>query len=365
VNNHSALDALVCGYASVVRARKTLVMMKCETITTDSTHQAYVDESGGPGAGHILLLSACILEYPAWVSFSDDWDRALRAEPAITHFHTREARNRQGDFARWKAIDVDKKVISLTEVILRHNPHVFTCWVSEEDHAVTVEANGVPDVRHAYFTCFMTILYKVAEYQAHRGITTPADFIFDEKGDIGLEALLWYSFIKKIARPGVQKLMGATPIFRNDEQILPLQAADLVAWHKRRQKEFGVNNPETAATMRINELPGGESHITREALELMASRIAELPGMAEARSKPSYYKQLKQEARKNMRRKAAGLTPEVSAELELFNATMDTILRADPAKVKAEMEEDKRQRTEQRKAKKLPSASDHASNGKG
>ena len=53
------------------------------------------------------------------------------------------------------------------------------------------------------------------------------------------------------------------------------------------------------------------------------------------------------------------------SEFDKFNAAMDKILRADPAKVKAEMEDDKRQREEARKAKKLPSASGRVSNGMG
>ena len=262
MSNHLALDGLVCGYAPELRARKMIVVLGGGAIAVESTHQAFVDESGGRRAGRILLLSACILTYPEWVEFSDEWHSVLRSPPAISGFHVREARKRQGQFARWKAIDVDRKVIALTEVILRHRPHVLSCWVGEDDHAATVEANGVPDVKHAYFTCFMAIIQKVAELQAVRGITTPVDFIFDEKGDMGLEALLWYSFIKSTMRPEICNLIGGSPVFRSDDHVLPLQAADLVAWQKRRQKEFGLGDSETAVAMRINELPGGEVYIS-------------------------------------------------------------------------------------------------------
>jgi len=51
-------------------------------------------------------------------------------------------------------------------------------------------------------------------------------------------------------------------------------------------------------------------------------------------------------------------------DYDKFNAAMDSILKADPAKVKAEMEEDKRQREEARKAKKQPSVSGRASTSK-
>jgi hypothetical protein len=54
-----------------------------------------------------------------------------------------------------------------------------------------------------------------------------------------------------------------------------------------------------------------------------------------------------------------------SHEFQEFNSAMDAILKADPAKVKAEMDEEKRQRDEERKAKKPPSASGPASSGKG
>ena len=39
-------------------------------------------------------------------------------------------------------------------------------------------------------------------------------------------------------------------------------------------------------------------------------------------------------------------------EFDEFNSAMDTILKADPAKVKAQMEADKKEREEKRKAKK-------------
>lgn len=52
------------------------------------------------------------------------------------------------------------------------------------------------------------------------------------------------------------------------------------------------------------------------------------------------------------------------SEFNKFNSAMDTILKADPAKVKAEMEEDKRLRDEQRKAKKQSSALNRVSVGK-
>jgi hypothetical protein len=291
MNTHHTLDGLVCGYASSIRKRKVIVVVQ-------STHAVFVDESGGSGADRILLLSACIQTYPVWTAFSDDWDKVLRESPAVTAFHVREARGHLKEFARWKDIDVDRKIIALAEVIIRHQPQIVTCWMSERDYAETVRANGPPDLHHAYFMCFCAIVIKVAQYQAYLGITTPADFIFDEHGEIGEEALLWHFAMKDGQPEEIRTIMGSTPVFKDDKDVLPLQAADLVAWHKRRRKEFPGLDAKAAASMRIDELPGAEVEITRKALEGMAAKNALVPGIEEYLSGPSIYKELKKVMRK-------------------------------------------------------------------
>jgi hypothetical protein len=268
-----------------------------------STHAVFVDESGGQGARKILLLSACIQTYPAWAEFSDDWDKVLRESPAVSAFHVREARGKSKEFAGWKEIDVDKKIIALTEVIIRHQPQIVTCWMSEKDYAETVRANGPPDLHHAYFVCFCAIVIKVAQYQAYLGITTPADFIFDEHGEIGEEALLWHFAMKDGQPEEIRTIMGSTPVFKDDKDVLPLQAADLVAWHKRRRKEFPGLDAKAAASMRIDELPGAEVEITRAALESMAAKNALVTGVKESRNGLSIYKQLKKLIRKGKEKK--------------------------------------------------------------
>jgi Protein of unknown function (DUF3800) len=291
----SALDALVCGYSARVRTRKILVTMHP---INPASHVAYVDESGCGATGNILLLSACIQTYPVWAEFSDDWDAVLRLHPSISSFHMRKARKRSGEFAGWKAIDLDHKVIALTEVIMRHRPHILSCWVSERDYQETIGSVAPSDLRHAYFTCFCAIVIKVAQYQSTLGITTPADYIFDDHGDIGNEALLWYAAMKDSQPPDIQALMGSTPVFRKDEDVLPLQAADLIAWHKRRRKEISGLDPEVAASLRIDELDGAEAQITREALEKMAGDISGIPNTQLFRDGDSIYKRLKWAIRK-------------------------------------------------------------------
>ena len=293
--NH-ALDSLVCGYSAAIRKRKVMVMI------TPSTHVAFVDESGNP-AKDILLLSACINTYPAWANLSDEWSEALHRPPRIEAFHMRDARERAGEFSGWKTIDVDHKIISLTEAIVKHKPRILSCWISERDYAETVRASSPYDLRHAYYMCFCAIVVKVAQYQDYLGLSAPVDFVFDEKGDMGMEALLWYSAMRDAQPVNIQKIMGSTPVFRDDQDVLPLQAADLVAWHMRRSKEGGRSlDPELAATMRVNDLERAELHISRAYLEGIAQKTAQVPNVDKLKDGPSFYQTLKSQCRKEERR---------------------------------------------------------------
>jgi len=261
-------------------------------------YRAFCDGSKGSTLGKILLLSALVHTVPAWEKFTEDWDKALKAKPSIKHFHMREARHLTGNFKHWKLIDRDLKIISLTEVILKHEPHAVSCWLSADDYNTTIRQIAPSDLRHAFFLGFHAIIQTVAEYQLHRRISIPPDFVFDDEGDIGNEALIWYSAIKQTASKEVRALMGATPVFRNDEEVLPLQAADLVAWHKRRKKETPGLDSEAVASQRVDELPGAERHLPKDALIAMASAMSKVPNVGLFRDEDSLYKKIKRAYRK-------------------------------------------------------------------
>jgi hypothetical protein len=117
-----------------------------------------------------------------------------------------------------------------------------------------------------------------------------------------MEAQLWYAAMKETAPSRIQALMGSAPIFRDGKDMLPLQAADLIAWHKRRRKEQSSFDTEVEASLRVDELPGAERHITNEKLGEIAEQISHVPHVNEFREGPSVYQQLKRQFRKQQRR---------------------------------------------------------------
>lgn len=256
-------------------------------------YKAYCDGSKGHKPGKILLLSALVHTVTGWEKFAGEWELALAEKPSIKHFHMREARKLEGNFKGWKATDRDLKVMSLSEVVLHNEPHAISVWVSADAYNATIRAVAPSDLRHVFSLAFQGIMQTVAEYQIYRNISIPTDFVFDEEGEIGNEALMWYPMIKHAVPSEVRALLGATPAFRKDEEVLPLQAADLVAWQKRRKKEVSGLDSESVASQRIDELPGGEREITKESLIEMAEKMAKVPHVEMFRDTPSMYKKIK------------------------------------------------------------------------
>jgi hypothetical protein len=121
-------------------------------------------------------------------------------------------------------------------------------------------------LRHPYILLFYALLIKVAQWQYDAGQRVPTDFVFDEQGSVGAEAVAFYSYYKRIQKPEIAALMGSTPIFRDDKLILPLQAADMVAWHKRRRIENPDELDADSPTALLEDLNYAEVHLDRKFL---------------------------------------------------------------------------------------------------
>jgi hypothetical protein len=95
------------------------------------------------------------------------------------------------------------------------------------------------------------------------GTFKPIDFTFDEQ--VGLDLLIRQSWNPLTRRLLLEyaKFMLKTPDFENDKTCVPLQCADLLAWHVRRDyisppEDHGRRRPEyirlrESALLRITE----------------------------------------------------------------------------------------------------------------
>jgi uncharacterized protein DUF3800 len=165
-----------------------------------------------------------------------------------------------------------------------------------------VAAGGL---KNPYFVCFWGVINATARYHEELELPeTSVDFIFDEQGGIGDDAVLCYRWLKETENPSIRHLLGSTPIFRDDKKVVALQAADMLAWHVRRDHERGGLEDKTVYDLLTNR--GVGLHVDRATLEGLAKRMARVPGVKRIQTKSEW-----REARRNIRayEQAGGAPP--------------------------------------------------------
>ena len=222
---------LACGYAANVRQRKLILMLQ---------GHGYIDDSGSQGEDQIFVLAGYVLPVPQWVDFSSDWQKELLREPRIDYFKWSEAQHRNGQFAG-KGEFCACKILDLARVIQKHQPICLCTSLSWRDYKAEFASKVPQEVDNPYYILFYRIIelmlqcqQEIKDYEPYEKV----DFTFDEQGKIGAIAVQWYYQIRSNATPEIQRMLGATPIFRDDRQIVALQAADLVAGQIRYKAQF-------------------------------------------------------------------------------------------------------------------------------
>lgn len=217
---------MTSGYSSDVRARKPLAVL-----------QAFVDDSATDDGEQRLFLAGYIHTADKWILFSDAWKEALQLNPPIEYFKMSEANSLKGQFWGWSVPDKDAKILALARVIRHFKPVSIHCSISRRDVKALMKGKVPYGFADPYGYVFSGIMLPLARQQLKHSNRVPIDFIFDNQEGIGEEAKFWYKQIRDTQPTAVKKLLSVEPLFRNDRDVLPLQAADMLAWHIRRHAE--------------------------------------------------------------------------------------------------------------------------------
>lgn len=208
----SILD-LVCGLPSPKRERWPIMAL-----------QAFIDDS--MASGEVLVLAGYISTAEKWSTFSDEWRQRLEMRPRL---------------ARFKMNEVDLG----SELQMERVRHFYRVI---EDHVLAQVAIAVPcrelnelvprfDVQqflvNPYFLAHKVIVNVTAQLQREAGLTDPIDFVFDKRSEEP-RLLQAFQYYMGTLPPEFSEVTGAMPIFRDDVEFLPLQAADLLAWWMRK-----------------------------------------------------------------------------------------------------------------------------------
>lgn len=272
--------SMTSGYASRYRVDKPLAFF-----------QAFVDDSVSDRDDKRLFLAGYIDRAEKWAIFSDLWDTELRCQRPIKYLKMAEANSLRGEFWGWSESDRDEKLRRLAAVIKVLNPVSFEFSVSREKYFRIVRPLAPRGLGSAHFPCTFHVIAGLSQFVEQGKINIPIDFIFDQQNGVEDDINLFFEHMKMSIPRRARKLIAGNPSFRDDKLFLPLQAADMLAWHVRREYEdhVGLWNSSMASLLR-----NAEGHIANEideeTLKRLAHEFSKIPSVKRMQSKTQWQK---------------------------------------------------------------------------
>jgi hypothetical protein len=225
-----AIRGLVCGLPEPQRSRRRLLMLR-----------AFCDESESyPPEPQVFVLAGYIARPARWEAFSDEWRQALDEKPSLATFKFKEAWKLSGQFRHWSEESRNAKVQLLSDIIARHaEAELSVAFRPEVYRAVYREVFGERDRFAKHPLCFAIVQLSVMVSQGLEQLGLPreqVDFVFDNhamaKDKVlaewdGMAALTPY--LRSQPADLRTKIMVNPPSFADDAQVMPLQAADMLA----------------------------------------------------------------------------------------------------------------------------------------
>ena len=207
--------------------------------------QAVIDDSG-KGVPPVYVLAGFVLSEYKWTIFAEHWQSILNKPPNVSYFKMQEAAGLRKEFLRFSTKQRDAKVGELVKLITDYRPLALIDVMPQDVYESIFKGKIAKGLDYPYFLPYHEIMGTLWRYQYNKDWhpDEKVEFIFDEQGkESELSQRLW-PFTANDVPDAVKKFVGKAPIHRNEKEFLPLQAADLFAWHVRRHHECPDNNQD-------------------------------------------------------------------------------------------------------------------------
>jgi hypothetical protein len=217
--------ALVSGLPAGKREQQQLMVL-----------QVYADESG-KGHGPVFVIAGWLTDSAAWAAFSTEWQQVLIDPPTVGYFRMGEAWHRQkGEFRGWSVERRDEKISRLAVLIKKYARLGAHLVISHDEYNKKIKGRFAKQHDDPYVLGVYRFIISAIRFFAEQGINESIDFIFDEQLTKTDEMHgFWSEFIQHVP-PEYRSLIGSRPVHQNDKKLMPLQAADMLAWHIRREQ---------------------------------------------------------------------------------------------------------------------------------
>lgn len=207
------------------------------------TIQAYIDDSGVKGTDAVFVLAGFIGRAENWAQFSDAWKAHLKRPPSVRYIKMNEAAKLDGEFRFWRPHERDEKLRGCAEIIKSFRPDKGIYFINDlVAWDQIVFGNAVKLLNDPHFLSFYGMIAAVCNEAMDCSPDERLDIIFDNHAILGPRIALWYPVVKEMYETlspagltpkgltDISSVMPVSPMFRDDREFLPLQAADILAW---------------------------------------------------------------------------------------------------------------------------------------
>jgi hypothetical protein len=198
--------------------------------------RAYFDESSDDV--NTFLMAGWVADVIEWEKFSPAWYTELANAPSIRYFKHNEAMGLKGEFAGWQAAKRDEKILSLAQVIARHEVSGIIGAISLPQFKTLFDASilpkralrGIITFTEPYHFACQTIIAGTLGFQIMeaKNLSDRVDFVFDEGVKFLAESAEFFPQTMEKLPAEAHAIMGAVSS-ANDKRVPELQAADLLA----------------------------------------------------------------------------------------------------------------------------------------
>lgn len=224
---------LVCGLPVGRRGRRPILLLR-----------AYFDDSGNDPKSPVFVLAGYLASSEQWQRFSDEWQSALDlSEPSpLPKLRMDDAmclRKKKSPFYGWTEYQRDERLKKFVSPINRHVEHGFCFIVPLHAWKETYKSDAWPKTfDRPYRLLFFDAIAAVTKTVRQMGLGDTIDIVFDSQDNIKESDFMdAYEIFERLCPENLKGICLGFPQFQRDDEILPLQACDMLAWHFRQEYE--------------------------------------------------------------------------------------------------------------------------------
>jgi hypothetical protein len=207
--------------------------------------QAAADDSGNEPPNKFFVFGGFVADSLTWARFSDEWDKALKEYPRIEYFKMADANGLRDQFEGWAPTARDEKVEKLSHIAARHPLAVIDVSIKHTDFAELISSIDLParglSTDKPYPILANQLMVTLGDFQRKLNASEAIDIFFDTQLGFDQELHRWWPLFEHLreeeTKTNFARYISGPPNFRDEKKFLPLQAADMYVWHKRRYLE--------------------------------------------------------------------------------------------------------------------------------